>query len=341
MNDHQHALSRRSLLAGTAAAVACAAVPRGARAATVLKFSHTDTSVGARHQAADLFAKKVGEYTAGRYEVQVFSSGQLANDPKSLEMLQLGGLDFAVTATGTYATFAKTMNLTALPYLVESYDQGWRLYDESKYLREQFELLPPKGMRIIATWEAGFRSFTTKGSLSSPAEAKGQKIRIYPNDMLRWIMESFGFNPVVLPVTEVYLAISQGTVWGQENPVDTIYSQRFYEVAKYLTLTQHVYSPIPLAISEGTWQKLSAADRDAVVRAAKEAAALSRKTVRANDGKQLDEMKAKGAVVTTPNVALFRNAALPVYDKARGVYGKDVDTLLAESDAIRKGSKRT
>ena len=90
--------------------------------------------------------------------------------------------------------------------------------------------------------------------------------------MMRWTLEAMGFGIQIMPLPEVYLAIQQGVVSGQENPIDTIYSNKFYEVAPYVTLTQHVYSPIPLTISEKTWQKLSDADRQAVTRAAMEAA---------------------------------------------------------------------
>ena len=109
-------------------------------------------------------------------------------------------------------------------------------------------------MRVVGNWEAGFRSFSTSFPLGSPADAKGKKLRIAPVEMIRWIMEFQGWNPVVMPVTEVYLAIQQGTVTGQENPVDTIYSQRFYEVAKHITLSNHVYSPLWLAIAERTFK---------------------------------------------------------------------------------------
>src|SRR5690606_22587117 len=124
----------------------------------VLKFSHTDQPGGARQKAAEMFGKKIEEYTQGRYKLQVFPAGQLANDPKAVEQLQLGGVDFTVTSTGTYATHLPSLNLTMLPYLVESYEQGWKLYDESKWLHKQFELGPSKGFRFLATWEAGFRN---------------------------------------------------------------------------------------------------------------------------------------------------------------------------------------
>jgi TRAP-type transport system periplasmic protein len=327
-------ISRRLALAG---ALGLALASHGPAAAqTVLRFSHTDTSVGSRQQAAELFAKKVEEYTNGRYKVQVFHSGQLANDPRAVEQLRIGGLDFTVTGTGTYATFQRGLNLSALPFLVDTYEQGWRLYDESPWFKEQFDALPAKGIRVLATFEAGFRSFTTTFPLNTPADAKGKKMRVFPNDMIRWIMESIGFNPVVLPVTEVYLAIQQGTVDGQENPVDTIYSIRFYEVAKHLTMTQHVYSPIPLSVSEATWKRLSDADKAAVQKAATEAADFSRKTVRAAEESQLKEMQAKGAIVTRPNMGPFKEAVQPVYARAREQYGAEVDRVLKEAEAIRK-----
>lgn len=313
----------------------------GAGAQTVLRFSHTDTAVGSRQAAAEDFARKVEQYTNGRYRVQVFHSGQLANDPKAIEMLQLGGLDFTVSGTGSYATHNRNLNLTALPYLVDNYEQGWKFYDESPWLAAEFAKLPARGMRILATWEAGFRSFTTKTELRSPADARGQKMRVFPNDMIRWIMESMGFTTVVMPVTEVYLGIQQGTVIGQENPTDTIFSLRFYEVAPFVTLTRHVYSPLPLAVAESTWQRLSPADREAVQRAAREAAQLSRRLVREDENKQLDEMRSKGARISTPDIGPWRAAVQPVYDRARGVYGADVDAVLQAADVIRRSSPRT
>jgi TRAP-type transport system periplasmic protein len=312
-----------------------------AGAQTVLRFSHTDTAVGSRQTAAEDFARKVEQYTNGRFRVQVFHSGQLANDPKAIEMLQLGGLDFTVSGTGSYATHNRNLNLTALPYLVDNYEQGWKFYDESPWLAAEFAKLPARGMRILATWEAGFRSFTTKTELRSPADARGQKMRVFPNDMIRWIMESMGFTTVVMPVTEVYLGIQQGTVIGQENPTDTIFSLRFYEVAPFITLTRHVYSPLPLAMAESTWQRLTPADREAVTRAAREAGQLSRRLVREDEDKQLAEMRSKGARISTPDIGPWRAAVQPVYDRARGVYGADVDAVLQAADAIRRASPRT
>ncbi len=331
-------MQRRKFIQKTAIAFALALGVGTAHAQTVLRFSHTDQPGGTRQKAAEMFGQKIAQYTQGRYKLQVYPAGQIANDPKAVEQLQLGGIDFTVTGTGTYATHIPTLNLLLMPYLVETYDQGWKLYDESTWLQKQFAEGPKKGFRILAAWEAGFRSMTTKGPLNSPADAKGVKLRTYPNEMQRWLLEAIGFNIQIMPLPEVYLAIQQGTVAGQENPIDTIHANKFYEVAPYVTLTQHVYSPIPLSISEKTWQKLAPADRDAVTRAGREVAAWMRQEIRANDDRLLKDMEAKGAKIMRPQLDAFRAAVQPAYARAKEKYGADVDTVLAEAEAVRKST---
>ncbi|MBK7471593.1 MAG: TRAP transporter substrate-binding protein [Betaproteobacteria bacterium] len=334
-------MKRRTLLQQAGIALAVAALWAGSAAAqTILKFSHTDQPGGARQKAAELFGQKIEQYTQGRYKLQVYPAGQLANDPKGVEQLQLGGIDFTVSGTGTYATHIPTLNLTLLPFIVETYAQGWKLYDESKWLQAQFAKGPEKGFRFLSTFEAGFRSMTTKDPIRVPADAKGKKLRTFPNEMMRWLLEDMGFGVVIMPLPEVYLAIQQGAVSGQENPIDTIHANKFYEVAPNVTLTQHVYSPIPLTISEKTWQKLSPADREAITRAAKEAADWSRKEVSGNDDRQLKEMESKGAKIGRPDLAPFRVAVAPTYAKAKEKYGADVETMLAEAEAVRKALPR-
>ena len=321
-------------------ALAGLALASAAQAQTILKFSHTDQQAGARQAAASLFAKKVEELTQGRYKVQVFCCSQLGNDPKNIEQVALGGIDFTVSGTGSYAPHVPTLNLTALPYLVESYAQGWKLYDESKWLKEQYDKAPAKGFRFLSTWEAGFRSMTTKDALNSPDDAKGKKLRTFPNEMMRWTLEAMGFNIQIMPLPEVYLAIQQGAVSGQENPIDTIYSNKFYEVAPHVTLTNHTYSPIPLVVAEKTWQKFSPADQNAVTEAANIAAKFSRTMIAGNDDNQLKEMASKGAKINAkPNVAAFRAAVQPVYAKAREKYGNDVDVFMKDAEAVRKTTK--
>ncbi len=308
----------------------------GVCAQTVLKFSHTDQQQGARQAGAQVFAKKVAEYTQNRYKVNVFCCGQLGNDPKNIEQLVAGGIDFTVSATGSYAPHVDTLNLTMLPFMFDSYEQGWKFYDSSKWLKTQFDKAPAKGFRFLATWEAGFRCMTTKDPLNSPADAKGKKLRTFPNEMMRWLLEDIGFGVQIMPLPEVYLAIQQGAVAGQENPIDTIYSNKFYEVAPNVTLTRHVYSPIPMSISEKTWAKLSPEDQKAIARAAQEAGEWNRAKVKENEEGQLAEMAQKGAKINAVSLDPFREAVKPTYEKAKGKWGADTDSILAEAAEVRK-----
>lgn len=322
--------------------VACAFTvsAQGTGRSVVLKLNHTDTPSGARHLASELFSKRVEEYSKGKYRVLVFHSGQLGNDPQSIKALGEGKLDFTTSATGSFAGLVPELNLTALPYLVDSYEQGWRFYDESPWLRTQFDKLPAKGIRHLATWEAGFRSFTTRSVLNRPEDAVGKKMRVFPNEMIKWIVESIGYEAVVIPVTEVYGAIQQGRVDGQENPIDTIRALRFNEVAPNIVLTQHVYSPLPFVMSEVTWKKLSPTERDYFQRAAREAATLSRKLVKEADDKNLEIMRLAGAKVTRPDTEPFRKAMASVYVKAKNVYGDNVDAILKDTRQVDKISAR-
>jgi tripartite ATP-independent transporter DctP family solute receptor len=328
-------VTRRTGLLGGIALLAAPAIGHAQQART-LRLNHTDTDVGARQEAANLFARRVQELTDGRFRVQVFHSGQLANDARSLEQVAVGSIDLAITGVVTYATHTRPLNLIALPYLAETYEQGWKLYDQSRFIAEQKQALIGRGMRVIGDWEAGFRSFSTTFALPSPAAARGRKLRIAPVDMVRWIMESQGWNPVVMPVTEVYLAIQQGTVDGQENPVDTIFSQRFYEVAKHITLSNHVYSPLWLCVAERTWGTLPQVAKDALMTAGRESGQQNRRQVAANDESLLQQMTARGATVNKPDLAVWRQASQGAIARARQEYGQElVDRFLEEANGLR------
>ena len=227
-----------------------------AHAQTVLKFSHTDQPGGARQRPPEMFAQKVEQYTSGRYKVQVYSRRAARERSEGGRAAPARRHRLHRHRHRTYATHIPTLNLMLMPYLVDTTTRAGSS-TTIEVAAEAVRRGPKKGFRILATWEAGFRSMTTKDPLNSPADAKGKKLRTYPNEMQRWLLEAMGFTVQIMPVTEVYLAIQQGTVAGQENPIDTIHANKFYEVAPNVTLTQHVYSPIPLAISEKTWQSLS------------------------------------------------------------------------------------
>lgn len=307
-----------------------------AQATTVLRFSQTDSAKGPREAAAKYFAKKVDKLTDGRYKVHVYCCSVLGNDPQDVRNLTMGGIAFTVSATGSYASYLPNLNLLMMPYLVSTYKQGWALYD-SPWVKKQFAKAPKKGFRFLATWEAGFRDLTMTKPVRNDSQAKGMTIRSFPNHMMDWTLAAMGFKVKIMPINEVYMAIQQGDVQGQENPIPTIYSLKFYQVARYISLTRHVYSPIPLAVSEKIWKKIDPKDQKAIEKAAKMAAVYSRHLVLAKDAKEIKAMEAKGAKIIHPNIASFRTSVKPVYKKAEKVYGKKlVEQLLSTAARIRK-----
>jgi len=306
-------------------------------AATVLKFGHTDPPDSPRHKAALLFADKVKQYTGGKYEVNVYHSETLGSDPKLIEQVKLGAIDFCVSGIAIYANQLPELGLLALPYLVETFDQGWHLYDDTQWVKDYFNKLLEKNIRILSMWEAGFRCMTTKKPVNTVADVKGMKLRIAKSEMYVWIWSALGANPTVMALGEVYIGLQQGVIDGQENPIVTIYAQKFYEVAKYVSLTRHIYAPIPLSTNEKMWLKLDKATQDAFLRAASEAQKWHRDAVIKEDEELLSEMTKKGATIIKPDIPSFAKASLPVYDKAKEKYGKDVvDGLLKAAEEIKK-----
>jgi len=306
-------------------------------AATVLKLGHTDPPDSPRHKAALLFADKVKQYTGGKYEVNVYHSETLGSDPKLIEQVKLGAIDFCVSGIAIYANQLPELGLLALPYLVETFDQGWHLYDDTQWVKDYFNKLLEKNIRILSMWEAGFRCMTTKKPVNTVADVKGMKLRIAKSEMYVWIWSALGANPTVMALGEVYIGLQQGVIDGQENPIVTIYAQKFYEVAKYVSLTRHIYAPIPLSTNEKMWLKLDKATQDAFLRAASEAQKWHRDAVIKEDEELLSEMTKKGATIIKPDIPSFAKASLPVYDKAKEKYGKDVvDGLLKAAEEIKK-----
>jgi len=328
---------RKSFLAVLFIGIIISYLVQAGEAATILKLGHTDPPDSPRHKAALLFADKVKQYTGGKYEVNVYHSETLGSDPKLVEQVKLGAIDFCISGIAIYANQLPELGLLALPYLVETFEQGWHIYDDTQWVKDYFNKLLEKNIRVLSVWEAGFRCMTTKKPVSTVADVKGMKLRIAKSEMYVWIWSALGANPTVMALGEVYIGLQQGVIDGQENPIVTIYAQKFYEVAKYVSLTRHIYAPIPLSTNEKMWLKLDKATQDAFLRAASEAQKWHREAVIKQDEELLSEMTKKGATIIRPDISSFAKTSLPVYDKAREKYGKDVvDSLVKAAEEIKR-----
>lgn len=321
---------RKSLLAlGLSLPFAGLTIGDGALAAN-LKLAHGAATSNPRHEAAQKFAELVAEKTNGEVSVTVFPAGQLGNERQYLEALSSGGIDFALAGTPIFAAYAPELELLDMPYVFDSYQTAWSILDGP--LGEKLAAgLERNGFQILAYWENGMRHITNNvRPIATPEDLKGLKIRTSSSKVRMATFEALGAAPVPIAFGELYLALSQGVVDGQENPVSNIYSAKFWEVQKYLSLTGHVYGALPLAVSIRSWDKLDAETRQAVLAAALEARDFHRQLVQDEEAGLLESLAANG--MTANDVAdkePFREKARQVWSIYREKFGDaPVDDVL-------------
>jgi tripartite ATP-independent transporter DctP family solute receptor len=301
-------------------------------AKVTLRFAHTQPTTDTHHAAALLFAKRVKELTNGEVEVSVHPAGELGNDPGILEGVRLGTIDIGQTGNPFYTRFAPRLNVLDLPYLFSTYEGVYKVLDDEigKGLLANLEKNRMKG---LAFWEIGFRKITnSKRAILKPADLQGLKIRTTPNPAHVAAFKMWGANPTPMPFTEVYLALETGAVDGQENPLNIIRSNRFQEVQKYLSYTDHAYTVSIVSMNLRKFESLTPDQQKALLTAAHEAAVAQRKLNRDQESQDLAAIKAAGVQVTE-NIDKKEFAKIvlePVKEEYVKKFGSDV------VDAIQK-----
>lgn len=266
-------------------------------AQTKFRFAHTIGAEDSQHLAVVEFAKKVAQRTNNAIQIDVFPSGQLGNDPKILEGIQLGTIDMGMTGNPFYASFAPEMNVLDLPYLFRDYEHVYKVVD-GPIGQEILRAVEKHGLKGLGTVEIGFRNLTnSKRPVKTPEDVKGLKIRTTPNPAHLQAFRLLGANPVPMPFTEVYLALRTGTVDGQENPITLIDAMKFYEVQKYMSLTHHAYTVSNVVMNLKKYQELKPEYQKALHEALHEAVVWQRNYDRETEGKALAKMKAAGLQV--------------------------------------------
>jgi tripartite ATP-independent transporter DctP family solute receptor len=264
--------------------------------------------------AIDTFAREVEKRTGGRYKVQTFYSGALGAERESVEGVQLGTLDLTLTSTGPLPNFVPDVAILDIPFLFRDYAHARAVLD-GPIGQELLTKFPPKGMIGLAWAENGFRHMTnSKRPVNQPEDLKGLKMRTMENPIHIEAYRQFGILPTPMAFTEVFTALQQGTVDGQENPLSVITSAKLDQVQKYLSLTGHVYSPAIFLMNKAQWDKLSEADRQAFVDAAKEGIKANRARVDEDERRAVADLRGKGMnVVENLDKARFQAALAPVY----------------------------
>lgn len=306
-----------------------------ASAAMDLKLGHAVTEADVFQTAALEMQKIIQKESKGDMTVTIYPNAKLGDERNLLESLKMGTVDMIITTGGPVINFLPEFGVIDLPFLFKSPAHAYKVLD-GKVGQKFFADMEKIGWKGLAYGERGFRNLTnSKHPVKKPADLKGLKIRLMQNPVYVDSFKALGANAVPMAWTETLTALQQGTIDGQENPVNVIRSYNIQDSNKYLTLTRHAYAPNLILMSMRTWNKLTPAQQKLVMKAAKKAAALNRRIDNANEAKWLAELKAKGMKVEEKfDYNAFVEAVQPVYKKYAPVYGQ------ALIDSIREAAPK-
>ncbi|MEN9539266.1 MAG: hypothetical protein RLZZ126_1501 [Pseudomonadota bacterium] len=302
---------RRSLVAAAALTVTGLAQAQAVK----LSLGHGAAPDNPRHIASLKFAEIVKAKTNGQVEVTVSPSGQLGNDPAQITAVRSGALDITANSQGAFANVVPEYAAFGMPFLFADLASAWKLLD-GPVGKELADKTAEKGMVVLGYWDNGIRHMSnSKRPLNTPEDLKGLKMRTPPDAVTVDIMTAVGAQAQQIQFNELYVALQQGVVDGQENPLMNINSAKLYEVNKFISLTGHKYEMTPFVMNKRTWDGLSETNKRAVQEAAAEATKLQRNLSLEADNKLVADLKAKGAVFNTANKAAFEKATANVDDK--------------------------
>jgi tripartite ATP-independent transporter DctP family solute receptor len=300
---------RRAVLAAMAALFASGAV-----AQTEIKFGHVGEPGSLFAASAEEFAKRANGKLGGKAKVVVYGSSQLGGDKELLQKLKLGTVDIALPST-VMSSEADLFGVFEMPYLVKDRAHMQRI-EKEVFWKSLAPAAEVKGLKIIAVWENGYRHITnSKRPINTPADLQGIKLRVPEGKWRVKMFQAYGANPSPMKFSEVFTALQTGVMDGQENPFTQIYSAKFQEVQKFLSLTGHVYTPAYATVGSKRWATLPADVRKILEDTAKETQAFVYAKAAKDDEELLGKIKAAGVQVNTPNKDAFIAASKPVYEE--------------------------
>ena len=292
--------------------------PLAAQAQAIkLTLGHGAAPGNPRHEAALKFAEIAKARSGGRIEVSVAPSAQLGDDAAMVTAIRTGALDLSANSQGAVATAVPEYAAFGMPFLFSTPADAFKLLDGALG-KELADKSVAKGMVVLGYWDNGIRHMTnSKRPIVKVDDMKGLKMRTPPDAVLVDIMQALGADAQQIKFAELYVALQQGVVDGQENPLVNFHASKLYEVQKHLALTSHMFQMTPLLMSKRSWDRLTNDDRKALTEAAAEATTLQRKLSQDADDKLLDDLKAKGVQVTKVDKAEFAKATAVVDAKWR------------------------
>jgi tripartite ATP-independent transporter DctP family solute receptor len=305
-------------------------------AAQQFQISHSAASGNPKDTASLKFAELVKERTEGRITVDVGTSSQFGDDAESVTNIRLGTIAFSANAQGATSGAVPEIGLLGLPFLFQNLEQAEAVMDGP--VGDKIAAAAEKqGIYILAWWNNGIRETSnSKKPIVAPGDLAGMKIRTPPDPMTIDIFEALGASPTPMAFSELYIALQQGVVDGQENPLINIYSSKLHEVQPYISMTNHKYEATPFLASKIVFDGLSAEDQEIVRTAAREAGQLNRQMVRDQSNELRATLEAAGVTFNEVDPAPFVAATQAVYDKWRAQYPDLVDELVAAAKDAAK-----
>jgi tripartite ATP-independent transporter DctP family solute receptor len=303
------------------------------QAGTIIRWGETQGPEHIAFKMIERVAKKVSDATQGRIQIQGYPSSQLGSSKEMIEAVVLGTQQAVTEGTANFAQWVPSIGVTEAPYV-------WR---DAAHLAKVMagpigedlnkQLIEKRGMRILGTTYYGVRQLTTTNKLvRTAADMKEFKLRVPENEIFLAMARSWGAKPTPMTFGELYLALRQNVVDGQENPLPTIDSGKFFEVQKYLVLTAHILTPRIVAMNEKFWQGLPTADRQVISEALAEGIAWNNQQTQAAEQTLVDKFKKAGMEVIQPDYESFRKPVLETVPKmfesrwGKGLFERIVDT---------------
>ena len=294
----------------------------------VIKFSHVVANDTPKGKAAEMFAKRAAELTKGKVKVEVYANSTLYKDKEEMEALQLGAVQMLAPSLAKFGPLGvKEFELFDLPFIFSNYDDLHKV-TTGQVGKQLLTKLEGKGIRGLAFWDNGFKSFSLNSPIKAPADLKGKKMRIQSSKVLEEQMRSVGSLPQVMAFSEVYQALQTGVVDGTENPISNLYTQKMYEVQSHLTLTDHGYLGYAVIVNKKFWDGLPEDVRKQLDEAMVQATRYANQIARVENEESLDKVKKSGKTVvyvpTKEERLAFKKAMVPVHKKMEGRIGKEV-----------------
>jgi tripartite ATP-independent transporter DctP family solute receptor len=318
-------MDRRSFLkTGAGVASLTLAAPYVARAAaTTLRFAHFADENHPANIAAKQFAANVEKRTNGALKIAIFPNNQLGGPPEQAQQIKLGTIDMGLPTQGQLDKYDKAFAAMELPFIFNGPEEAFPILDGPTM--DWFRPLAEKqGFVLLRNWEYGFRNLTNSvHPINAPDDVKGLKIRTPPELQIQASMEALGAVVQAIAFPELYLALSQKVVDGEENPIAVIYFNKIAEVQKHLALTRHIYNNMIHTVGVHTWKRLTPEQQTIFREESKTSGELMRKLIADAETDQIAKLEKAGMKITRPDLAPFRAKMDPAYKRIADYAGAD------------------